>query len=54
MSQRGVPLGDFYQILIICGQVPDQLCIKIWADSLKGFRTYGGIKFRGVRFIANF
>ena len=41
-------LGDFYQIVIACGQLHVRSCNRIGADSLKGFRVYGGLKFGGA------
>jgi len=37
------PLGEFYQIFTFCGQLHAPSHIKIWADSLKGFLSYGSL-----------
>jgi len=42
-------LGDFNEIFSICGQLHAGLRIKIWVNSLKGLRIYGGLKL-GVHF----
>ena len=35
------PLCDFYQIFAVCGKHHQRTPVKIWADSLKGFRRRG-------------
>lgn len=42
------PVDDFYQIFIICKQLHVQSGIKIWADSVKRLRNFGGLSL-GVR-----
>jgi len=37
------PFSDFYHIFTVCGQHHVRSRINIWADSLKGFRSYGGL-----------
>jgi len=43
MPQWGVSLGRFYHIFLVCGHLHGWSYINIWADSLNGFRTYGGL-----------
>jgi len=43
-TPQGVyPSGTFYQIFTVCGQLHLRSCIKVWADLLKGFRSYRGL-----------
>jgi len=37
------PLSDFYQIFTFCGHLQVRSCVKIWADSLKGFQELSGL-----------
>jgi len=39
---RLYPLGDFYQIFIICRQLHVRSGIKIWTNSVKEFLGFGG------------
>jgi len=49
------PLGDFYQIFIICKTLHVRTSNKIWADSIKGFHSFGlGFQFRDVHVTPNF
>jgi len=40
MPTRVYPLRDFYHVTI-CRQLHVGSCIKIWADTLEGFQSYG-------------
>ena len=44
------PSYNLYEINRAYGQLPDRQCVKIYGDSLKGFRSYRGLKLRGSRF----
>ena len=46
-------LGDSNEILKVCKERQFGSPVKIWADSLKGFRRYGGLNLRSA-FSANF
>jgi len=41
---RAHPLFDFYQICTVCGQLHVRSAVKMWADSLQGFRNYVGLR----------
>jgi len=42
-SPGACPLGNFYQIFNICGQLYGRSGVKIWTDSLNGLQSYGGL-----------
>ena len=39
---------DFYEICRFCTYFQDALNVKIWMNLLKGLRSYGGFKLRGL------